>query len=191
MDRVPGLVFEFLGCSRGTAQQMGMVGCGLQLTESGEFSWRDTTCTLDLEKDSVKIFLIIEGIPFNDIPEKQGYARVSLLHMEEYSKYFSSIQDFLVLYRRNRFRRLGRRARLPPWKLDSRDSYILRMQESTFNTCFIADPRERLSHSQIISTDDTLHDPIMLSSPGGLPDPGRGDWIRANSTADLCLRSHT
>jgi len=191
MDRVPGLVFEFLGTTRGTAHEMGMVGCGLQLDPSGEYSWRDTTCTLDLKKDEVKVFLTIEGIPFSSLPEHQGYARVSLLHMEEYCHYFSSIQEFLVLYRRNRFLRLGSRARESPWNLDSRESYILRMDDSVFMTHFVADPRGHLPYSQIISTNNTLHDPIMLRKPDGLPDPGLGGWIRICSVTDLSKRSLT
>jgi hypothetical protein len=182
MDRIPNLVFMSLGIDRATAQQMGVVGCGLQIDDSGEYSWKDTTLTLDLGKDQVKIFLTIEGIPFSSIPEHSGYARISFLHMEEYCKYFSSIQDVLVLYRKNRFLRLGRRARLPPWKLDSRDSFILRMEESAFSTHFVSDPRGHIPHSRISST-DTLHDPYMLSPPDGLPDPGRGNWIKVCSVA--------
>jgi len=188
MDRVPSLVFNFLGCSREVAQQMGMLGCGLQLNESGDFSWRDTTCTLDLEKDFVKIFLHIEGIPFDTPPHWEGYARISILHMEEYVRYFSSIQEFLELYRKNRFLRLGRRARLPPWELDSRDSYILRMEESAFRKHFVCDPRERIPHSRILFSDEVLHDPIVVEQPDGLPDPGLGGWIRANSAAVVLQR---
>jgi hypothetical protein len=183
MDRVPFPVFEFLGCTREQAQELGMVGCGLQLADSGEYSWRDTTCTLDLGKDSVKIFLFIEGIPFDKMPEKQAYARVRLLHMEEYVKYYSSIEEFLQLYRRNRFLRLGSRARLDPWELDSHDSFILRMDDQTFNECFISDPRGRISYSRIVNSEETLHKPFMIRKPDGLPDPGLGGWIKVCSFA--------
>jgi len=182
MDRVPSLVFDFLGCTRGDAHDMGMVGCGLQLTDLGDFSWRETTCTLSLEKDEVKVFLTIEGIPFEGVPNFGNYVRVRLLHMGEYVKYFTSIQEFLGLYRRKRFLRLGRRARLPPWELDSHDAFILRMEESAFRTHYVCDPRGHIPHSRI-SSNETLHDPIMLVQPDGLPDPGAGGWIRANSIA--------
>lgn len=181
-DRIPSFVFEFLRISREHAQEMGVVGCGLQLTDQGEYSWRETTLTLDLKKDFVKIFLTIEGIPFDSPPHWEGYARISILHMEEYIAYFSSILTFLELYLKNRFLRLGRRARLSPWELDSRDSYILRMEESAYNMHFVSDPRGRIPHSRI-SSNDTLHDPIMLKRPEALPDPGLGGWIRSNSPA--------
>lgn len=182
MERVPNLVFSFLGIDRGTAHNMGMVGCGLQLDDTGEYSWKDTTATLDLGKDQVKIFLTIEGIPFSGIPSKDGYARVSLLHMEQYCEYYSSIQEFLELYRKNRFLRLGRRARLPPWSLNSRDAFILRMEDNAFLTHFVPDPRGRVPHSRI-SSDDVLHEPLMLELPDGLPSPGRGGWIKVCSVA--------
>lgn len=189
-DRIPKFVFEFLRIDVGTAHQMGVVGCGLQLTDLGEYSWRDTTLTLDLKKDFVKIFLTIEGIPFDSPPHWEGYARVKILHIEEYIKYFSSIQEFLGYYQRNRFRRLGKRARLPPWELDSRDSFILKMEENVYNTHFVSDPRGQIPHSRVASN-DTLHNPIMLSKPDGLPDPGLGGWIKANSPAVTIERPRT
>jgi len=182
MDRVPTVVFEVLGISREHAHHVGMVGCGLQLTDQGEYSWRDTTCTLNLEKDQVKVFLTIEGIPFDSPPGYGGYARIPILRMEEYCKYFPSIQEFLELYRKNRFLRLGKRARLPPWELDSHDSFILRMEESAFKTHFVCDPRGHIPHSRI-ALGETLHNPIMLEKPDGLPDPGLGGWIKVCSVA--------
>jgi hypothetical protein len=182
MERVPNTVFSFLGISRETAHSLGMVGCGLQLNNSGEYSWKDTTITLDLGKDQVKIFLTIEGIPFDSPPGMGGYARISILHMEQYAQYYSSIQEFLELYRKNRFLRLGRRARLPPWELDSRDAYIIRMEASAFSTHFVCDPRGHIPHSRI-ALGDTLHDPIMVGTLEDMPVPGRGGWIKVNSVA--------
>lgn len=189
-DRIPSMVFEFLRISRELAHEVGIVGCGLQLDDQGEYSWRDTTLTLDLGKDVVKVFLTIEGIPFDSPPHWEGYARVRILHIEEYLKYYSSIQEFLESYRKNRFLRLGRRALLPPWELDSRDSFILRMEESAFKTHFICDPRERISHSGIIRG-ETLHEPLMVREPDGLPSPGLGGWIRVCSVAATSQRPLT
>jgi len=183
MDRVPTEVFLFLRTSRRKALEMGMVGCGIQLTDQGEISWADVTCTVTTEDRKVKTFLTIEGIPFDDIPGKPSYVRIGLLQFEEFIGYYESICEFSRIHETRRFVRLGSRCRVPLWELTSKDAFILRMEESEFRTHFIADPRGQLSFSEI-SQGGSRHDPLMMIRPPGLPDPGSGGWIKSNSIAN-------
>lgn len=160
-----------------------MIGCGLQLDDHGEYSWRETTATLSLNKEEVKLFLEIEKISYSHHPSGGSLVRVSLLQMKEYIEYFPSIQEFLLNHRKNRFLRLGRRSRLPAWELDSHDAYLINMRDSDFENHYIADPRGQLSFAQSLNAQAYLHEPFMKTIPQGLPSPGESGWIRLISSA--------
>jgi hypothetical protein len=182
MERVPDEVFLFLRTSRRNAQQMGMVGCGLQLTGSGDYDWPAVTITVNASDERVKTFLTIEGIPFDDIVGKPSYIRLGILQFEEFIVYYESVCEFARIHESLRFIRLGKRCQVPLWELTPQDAFILRMSESEFDTHFIKDPRGPLKFSEI-SRGISRHDPIMMSRPPGFPDPGRGGWIKSNSIA--------
>jgi len=175
--RVPTTVFLVLGISRATAHSIGMIGCGLQLDDSMEYDWRETTVTLDLGNPHVCVFLRIKKIDFSTIPSGPPLiARVPILVMEEYVKCYFTIKSFLEDYRRNRFLRLGSRAFLDPWDLDSRDAFMLRLSDSSFEESFISDPRGQLLHSEIASKVGRFP-PKQFREVPGIPDPGMGSWI--------------
>jgi hypothetical protein len=177
MERVPETVFLTLGIPRSLAASLGMLGCGLQLGDSGEYSWREATITLDLGFREVSTFLKVNGIPFTIIPNHRNTARISFVQMQTYISKVTGIREFLSLHRRNKFLRLGRKAHLEPWELDSRDSFLIRMSDEDFLRYYITDPRGQLLSSEITSR-MVLHSPILrASSPPGLPDPAKGDWI--------------
>jgi hypothetical protein len=177
VNRTPDTVFLTLGVSRLEAFEMGMLGCGLQLNSLGDFSWADTTISLDPNKEEVKIFLALREVNSESVPSFEGITRISIQDMQEYVSLYETIQEFLGLYRRNRFLRLGRSARVSPECLDSRQAFIIRMSESDFNDHFIADPRGQLSFAQMANPSTFLHEPLMKKIPQGLPDPGKGGWI--------------
>jgi hypothetical protein len=183
MERIPQVVFSFLRISREAAQRMGMIGCGIQLTEDGEYDWSQTTITLSLSNEAARCFITIEGIPYSNLPDASGRARIGILQFEEYMRYHSSILSFLGNYYSRKTIRLGPRARVPPWELNSHDSFILNMSEDDFRSKFFADPRGRLSTSEVIRG-LTLHAPCMIE---GIPElsgvPRQGGWIRTNSAA--------
>jgi hypothetical protein len=175
--RVPTTVFLFLGFSRRDSHEMGVVGAGLQLDmESGEFAWGETTISVDLNRTEVKIFLESRGIQHSGLPEKQGITRIPILQAKEYLEEYENICDFLQIFKERRFLRLGNRAFLDPWDLDSRDAFILRMCETDFSHYFIADPRGQPLSSEVTSRKGR-HSPLMVSKPPGIPDPGAGGWI--------------
>jgi hypothetical protein len=177
MERVPEVVFITLGVPRARAKELGMLGCGLQLDDAGEYHWREATITLDLGRWEVTTFLRVEGIPFTHIPGFQETARITFLQMETYINKFKGIKEFLALFRRNKFLRLGRKAYLDPWELNSQDSYVLRMSDEDFLRYYIADPRGQLLASEITSR-HALHTPVLRGVvPPGLPDPEVSGWI--------------
>lgn len=176
LAKVPETVFLVVRIDRTRAHQMGMVGCGLQLNDVGDYDWRETTISLDLGKPQVCVFLRTQGIDFNTIPGRGSIARIPILLMEKYGQQFGRISSFLELYRKNRFLRLGRRALLDPWDLDSRDSFLLRLEDETFCSSFIVDPRGQPLVAELMSN-QCRHPPKQIREVPGLPDPGRGKWI--------------
>jgi hypothetical protein len=176
LERVPTTVFLLLGVNRQDAHSMGMVGCGMQLDDEGEYAWRETTVSLDVRNSHVCIFLETKKILPLDLPNAPSFKRVPILVMEEYIKVYPNIVRFLEQYRRNRFIRLGPRAFLDPWELDSRDSFILSLDDEMFSSYFLADPRGKPLFSEAASRSGR-HAPMLLRSLPGLPDPGVGSWI--------------
>lgn len=183
MTVIPEIIFQFLRISRAHAEELGIEGCGLQLNDSGEFHWSESTISLARERDEVKMFLHLEGVEVSQLPGT-GILRIPITQAEQYVALFPSIVDFLQLYRRNRFLRLGRRARLPPWELDSHDSFLIKMSDSDFNRYYIHDPRSRMSTAGVINPAAFLHSPILAAvAPPGIPLPGEGSWTRLSSAA--------
>lgn len=183
MERIPQPVFSFLRVSRGTACQMGMVGCGLQLNKEGEYDWSETTITLSSDNEIARCFIVIEGIPHNFLVGSPGRIRIGILQFEEYMRYFTSIKNFLEIYKSRRTLRLGPRRSVVPWELNSHDVFMLRMSEDDFKDCFIADPRGQLTTSEILRGLH-LHAPCKLKEVPELSGPPRrGNWIRTSSLA--------
>jgi hypothetical protein len=182
LERVPTTVFLFLGVNRQDAHSMGMVGCGLQLDDLGDYAWRETTISLNLGLPQVCVFLKTRNIPFSTLPGKDGISRLPIADMLGYIKDFPLISSFLEVHRRNKFLRLGRRAFLDPWDLDSRDSFLLSMSEDDFSSSFVSDPRGPPLHSEIASRVGR-HSPKQFRTVPGLPDPGQGSWILGNPPA--------
>jgi hypothetical protein len=176
LSRVPTTVFLFLGVSRQDAHKMGMIGCGLQLDNTGEFAWGETTISLNLEIPEVCVFLRTRKIPFSTLVENNLVARIPILEMVEYAKRFGDVVEFLRLHAKNKYLRLGSRAFLDPWDLDSRDSFLLRMNDEEFASSFISDPRGRPLLAEVTSRNGR-HSPKQVRAVPGLPDPGRGSWI--------------
>jgi hypothetical protein len=174
--RVPTTVFLFLGVNRLDAHKMGMIGCGLQLDDSGEYAWRETTISLDMSNAHVRVFLKTRNIPFSVLPENDSVLRIHISLMKEYVLQFANISSFMDAYQRNRFLRLGSRAFLDPWDLDSRDAFMLRMSEEDFSSSFITDPRGRPLHSEVTSKIGR-HSPKQIRAVPGMPVPGLGSWI--------------
>jgi len=176
LARVPLTVLLVLRLTRDNAYQYGMIGCGLQLDDSGEFDWAQTTITLSPDKEEVQLFLKVKGIEYSFVPSERKPIRVSLLVFEEYVQKYAAIQAFLESHRRNKFLRLGQRAFAPSWELDSHDAFLIRMEDSDFDRCFVTDPRGPMTYSEIARR-QFRHSPVMLERPQGLPDPGQGGWI--------------
>jgi len=176
LERVPTTVFLFLRTSRADAHKMGMIGCGLQLNDQSEYDWSETTISLDLRLPQVCVFLKTKKIEFSVLPERNLVARVPILVMEDYVAQYATVISFLDMHKRNKFLRLGHRAFLDPWDLDSRDSYILRLSDEEFESSFIADPRGQPLLSEITSRSGR-HSPKQFRTIPGLPDPGVGSWI--------------
>lgn len=176
LRRVPDTVFLFLGISRERASQMGVIGCGLQLNDDYEYSWSETTVTLSPNKEEVRIFLTVRRIPFSHVPNEQRPLRISMLDMEDFILRYENIQRFLCMYRRNRFLRLGHRAYVPSWELDSREAFLLGMSDDDFDRHYVADPRGQLTFGEIARR-ESRHSPVELVRPAGIPDPGQGYWI--------------
>jgi len=186
MERVPIEVFQFLGVNRETAHQMGMLGCGLQLNETGDYDWSELTITLSPDKEEVLLFLTVEGIPFTAIPgHVSRYIRIGILQFEEYIKYYLSIREFLMRFRKYRYLRLGRRAHLPAWQLTCQEVALIRLSDEDFDRNYISDPRRSLTFSESLRG-GYLHTPVLRPGCEGvrnLPGPRTGGWIRSSSPA--------
>jgi hypothetical protein len=176
LERVPTTVFLFLGVSRQDAHSMGMVGCGMQLDDSGDFAWKETTVSLSLGQPQVCIFLKTKNIEFSVMPGMCNIARIPISTMLEYITVFPVIVSFIEKHRKNKFMRLGHRAFLDPWDLDSHDSFKLLMDDDAFASSFIEDPRGPPLLSEIASRIGR-HSPKQFRPVPGLPDPGQGSWI--------------
>jgi len=155
---------------------MGMIGCGLQLDDTGDYAWGETTISLDLGKPQVCIFLKTKKIPFSTLPGMCSIARIPTLTMLEYITCYPVILSFMENHRKNKFLRLGHRAFLDPWDLDSHDSFKLLMSDEEFSSSFIVDPRGQPLLSEIASRVGR-HSPKQFRPVQGLPDPGLGSWI--------------
>lgn len=183
MDRVPQVVLSFLRISRETASNIGMLGCGIQLNEMGEYDWSETTITLSIENEAFRCFAIVEGISFSNLPGMSGRVRIGVLQFEEYMKYHDSIAEFLQLYYNRRVIRLGPRFRVSPWELNSHDWFMIHMSQDDFERKFVSDPRIHLTTSEILRG-GSLHAPCMLTEVPELSGPPRrGGWIRTNFSA--------
>lgn len=176
LERVPTTVFLVLGISRQDAHSMGMIGCGLQLDDTGDFAWSETSVSLDLGLPQVCIFLKTKKIPFSVLPGVSHVARIPIKLMLEYIVVYPTITSFMECHRRNKFLRLGHKAFLDPWDLDSHDSFKLLMSDDDFNSSFITDPRGPPLHSEIAARRGR-HSPKQFRPVQGLPDPGVGSWI--------------
>jgi len=176
LARVPDTVLLVLRMTRDHAYQYGMIGCGLQLDDSGEFDWAKTTITLSPSKEEVILFLKVRGIEYSIVPSERKPIRLSILDFEDYVHRYVHIQEFLDMHRRNRFLRLGRRAFFPAWELDSHDAFIILMKDDEFSHHFVTDPRGQPTYSEI-AREQSRHVPLMVRRPLGLPDPGLGGWI--------------
>jgi hypothetical protein len=177
MDRIPSDVFIVLGRTRSECKALGMVGCGLQLNDIGDYAWSETTFSVSLDAPEVRVYLRVKGIPYITIPTLSSIARVNFQQMEEYIGVLPDIRKFLREYSRNRFLRLGNKASREPDSLDSRDAFLLRMSNEEFEKFYVSDPRGSLSVSSLLRG-YTLHPPVLKGvEPAGLPAPGLGDWI--------------
>jgi hypothetical protein len=176
LERVPTTVFLVLGINRQDAHSMGMVGCGLQLDDSGDYAWGETTISLSLSLPQVCIFLKTKKIPFSVLPGMCGIARIPTKLMLEYIVVYSTILSFMESHRKNKFMRLGHKAFLDPWDLDSHDSFKLLMTDEEFSSSFIEDPRGPPLLSEI-AANIGRHSPKQFRAVRGLPDPGMGSWI--------------
>lgn len=176
LSRIPTTVFLFLGVNRPDAHKMGVIGCGLQLDDQGEFAWGETTVSLDLNNVYVCVFLRTRNIPFSVHPENNLISRVHISLVKDYVSQFANISSYIDDYRRNRFLRLGHRAFLDPWDLDSYDAFLVRMSDEEFSSSFIADPRGQPLHSEIASKVGR-HSPKRIRDIPGMPVPGSGSWI--------------
>lgn len=180
MSVVPDWALRVLGISRTHANRLGVVGCGIQLTETGEYDYGSLTVTLK-SSENLFCFLTVERIPFDYL--KTRYIRLELTQVEEYIKYSESIKEFLDRWMKVKAKRLGPKALLPPWELDSQDHFIIMLDDESFSRHFISDPRERLSHAELLRG-NSLHKPLMKTVPEGYPQvPRAGGWIRPCSIA--------
>lgn len=175
LSRIPTTVFLFLGVNRLDAHKMGIVGCGLQLDDQGEFAWGETTISLDVGNARVRVFLRTRNISFSVHPESSSISRVHISLVKDYVSQFANISSFIDDYRRNRFLRLGHRAFLDPWDLDSYDVFLVRMDDEEFSSSFIVDPRGQPLHSEITSKIGR-HSPKQIRGIPGMPFPGLGSW---------------
>jgi hypothetical protein len=107
LSRIPTTVFLVLRLTREHAYQYGMIGCGLQTDDSGEFDWAQTTITLSADKEEALLFLKVRGIEYSFVPTDRKPIRVSLLDFEEYVHMYDALQAFLEAYRQNRFFGVG------------------------------------------------------------------------------------
>jgi len=169
---VPENLLLVLGYSRMDLVSMGMVGCSMQLGSDYEVSWSASSVLLD-NGDATKIFFVHRSWSVTTT----SFARVTIPDAQAYFKAYPGIKRFLDNYRTNRFRRLGRRAFLDPWELDSRDAFIINMKEKDFDSFFVSDPRSGPTVAQVI-TRVPLHSPMLIGvEPPGIPLPEVHNWI--------------
>jgi len=180
MSVIPGWVYRSLGVTPERAKQFGLSGYGIQLDDRGEYDYGSLTVTFT-PSDNIRCYLTVEGIPFDVTPRGLGY-RLHCKEASEYLQYSDSIKEFLDAWDSRRWLRLGNRANLPPWELSSQDHFIIMMNDELFSDCFVADPRARLTLSEMLRG-GTLHKPLMLRQPEGYPLPRAGGWIRSCSVA--------
>lgn len=182
MSRVPTVVLLSLGITCERAKEIGMVGCSLQLDDQGETLWREMSILVDSSKEAFRLFATVQEIPVQDTV-KGGIIRVDALVMREYISMYLSISRFLENWRKERFLRLGSRARLPPWELNSREAYLIGMAKHSFDERFISDPRGSPTYALISNQTYFLHNPVVKDSFSGMPLPESRGWIRLCSCA--------
>lgn len=173
LSRVPETVFLLLGVSRSHASFAGMTGCGLQLGIV-DYDWKETTISFDMGNAHVRVFLKTKEESYDIRPGSPAY-RMPLLLAEEYFRSYRDIDEFLSNYKRNRFIRLGQKAFLDPWELDTRDAFILCAPDLEFDEYFIKDPRGPPLISEVSSRTGRIS-PKQFRDWPGLPDPGVGGW---------------
>lgn len=173
--RIPEEVLLVLGIPRTLCRKYGISGCGLQLDESGDFAWKETTLTMSLQVRELPLFLRIRGIAFDYLPHMGGYVRLDVLTVEKFISAYDGVSEFLRLYDRNKFRRLGRDAFVDVWCLTTYQARLVTLSDKEFDDLFIADPRGPLSTAELISR-QPRHSPVLR--PGAeFTVPEEGSWI--------------
>jgi hypothetical protein len=173
---IPQALFVAIGVNRTDCIRMGLTGCSLQLDDTQEYSWAESEVLLDFGRREVRTFLRIQGVSFAHTVIGTN-VRISVLAVREYFHKYYSIEKFLGAYDKNRVLRLGSRYTVNPWDLDSRDSIILRMEDSEFNRIFISDPRKRLTTAEILRN-LSLHSPVLRGEPPAWHScPASRGWI--------------
>jgi len=177
------VVLNALRISLSESSRMGIVGAGVQLNDRGEYDLTTVTVTI-LPTQELLTFLEVEGFPSTTLPGLvQGYRRLDFQTTSEYVSYFDSIHSFVDSWSKNRYLRLGSKASLRPWELDSHDFHLIMMDESDFLGHYVPDPRGQLSAAEIIRG-HYRHTPVMTKTPPWYKrDFSRGGWIRSNSVA--------
>jgi len=175
VSRIPETIILLLGIPRKSCHVYGISGCGMQLDDSGEIDWRETTLTMSLAKRELPLFLTVRGFAFNYIPKIGGYVRLDIPTVEKFISAFDGLRDFLTCFDRNKFLRLGPSAFEEPWTLTTRQARLVTLSDEEFDKLFIADPRGPLQVSEILRR-VPRHTPVLR--PGyEFSFPGVRGWI--------------
>lgn len=173
---IPETLLIVLGVSYADLISMGFVGFTQELNSDNEISWSDSSVCLDRRRREVQTFLRVQSISNTD-SIMGPRLRVSIPDARTYFNRYGDLEDFLKAYDTNKYLRLGSRASLEPWELNSKDSFILRMSDAEFQRYFISDPRKTIPYSSMVRG-STLHSPVLRGMhPPGLPDPEDRGWI--------------
>jgi len=173
---IPETLLIVLGISYADLIRMGFVGLVQELNSDGEISWSESLVCLDKGRREVQTFLRIQAISNTDSINGPRL-RVSIPDAQTYFNRFDDIERFLNAYDANKYLRLGSRASLEPWELNSKDSFILRMSDAEFQRYYISDPRKTIPYSSMVRG-STLHSPVLRGMcPPGLSDPEDRGWM--------------
>lgn len=173
---IPETLYIVLGVCHADLVRMGFVGFVEELNSDNEISWSESLICLDKSRREVQTFLRVQAISNTDSINGPRL-RISISDARTYFNRYDDIEDFLSAFDANKYLRLGSRASLEPWELNSKDSFILRMSTDDFHRYYISDPRRTIPYSGIIRG-STLHSPVLRgSTPPGLSDPEDRGWI--------------
>jgi len=173
--RIPETIILLLGIPRSRCHVYGISGCGMQLDDSGEIDWRETTLTMSLQKRELPLFLTVRGIAFDYIPHIGGYVRLDIPTVEKFISAFDGLSDFLAHFDRNKFLRIGPAAFGDPWALTTRQARLIALSDEDFDKMFIADPRGPMQTSEVLKR-IPRHTPVLR--PGyEFSFPGERGWI--------------